>query len=154
MHRDAQRPFTTMSRSLSDCCGSKAGNGLQVLNDVWISDVGSSLDRMKWEQVVISGRKWPSARGYHTANLVQNVVIVGGGDGYESLSVMVLNHRASHHRSSPSRLNTKKRTPLRSLDRNQTLHATTPALMRLPATGRLSAIATFLSHHAILIHVM
>ena len=47
--------------------------------------MGSSLDRMKWEQVVISGRKWPSLRGYHTANLVQNVVIV-----------MVLDLGASH----------------------------------------------------------
>jgi len=34
------------------------GNGLQVLDDdVWTLDVSSSLDRMKWEQVAISGRK-------------------------------------------------------------------------------------------------
>ncbi|KAH9958732.1 galactose oxidase [Russula dissimulans] len=60
------------------------GNGLQALNDVWALDVGGSLDRMKWEQVTITGRKRPSPRGYHTANLVQNVmIVVGGSDGRE-----------------------------------------------------------------------
>ncbi|KAH9989555.1 hypothetical protein BJV77DRAFT_1069409 [Russula vinacea] len=60
------------------------GNGLQALNDVWTLDVSGSLDRMRWEQVAISGRKRPSPRGYHTANLVQNVMIViGGSDGRE-----------------------------------------------------------------------
>jgi Rab9 effector protein with kelch motifs len=60
------------------------GNGLQALNDVWTLDVSGSLDRMKWEQVMISGRKRPSPRGYHTANLVQNVmIVVGGSDGRE-----------------------------------------------------------------------
>jgi UDP-N-acetylglucosamine:LPS N-acetylglucosamine transferase len=60
------------------------GNGLQALNDVWTLDVSGSLDRMKWEQVIISGRKRPSPRGYHTANLVQNVmIVVGGSDGRE-----------------------------------------------------------------------
>ncbi|KAI0255637.1 hypothetical protein BJV78DRAFT_690122 [Lactifluus subvellereus] len=60
------------------------GNGLQALNDVWTLDVSGSLDRMKWEQVTISGRKRPSPRGYHTANLVQNVmIVVGGSDGRE-----------------------------------------------------------------------
>jgi Rab9 effector protein with kelch motifs len=55
------------------------GNGLQALNDVWTLDVSGSLDRTKWERVTISGRKRPSPRGYHTANLVQNVMIVVGG---------------------------------------------------------------------------
>ncbi|KAH9003785.1 hypothetical protein EDB86DRAFT_2826355 [Lactarius hatsudake] len=60
------------------------GNGLQALNDVWTLDVGTSLDRMKWEQVAITGRKRPSPRGYHTANLVQNMmIVVGGSDGRE-----------------------------------------------------------------------
>lgn len=60
------------------------GNGLQALNDVWTLDVGGSLDRMRWEQVAISGRKRPSPRGYHTANLVQNImIVVGGSDGRE-----------------------------------------------------------------------
>jgi len=60
------------------------GNGLQALNDVWTLDVGGSLDRLRWEQVAISGRKRPSPRGYHTANLVQNVmIVVGGSDGRE-----------------------------------------------------------------------
>jgi hypothetical protein len=60
------------------------GNGLQALNDVWTLDASGSLDRMKWEQVAILGRKRPSPRGYHTANLVQNVmIVVGGSDGRE-----------------------------------------------------------------------
>src|ERR1700677_3420492 len=60
------------------------GNGLQALNDVWTLDIGTSLDRMKWEQVAITGRKRPSPRGYHTANLVQNMmIVVGGSDGRE-----------------------------------------------------------------------
>lgn len=60
------------------------GNGLQALNDVWTLDVGTSLDRMKWEQITITGRKRPSPRGYHTANLVQNMmIVVGGSDGRE-----------------------------------------------------------------------
>lgn len=60
------------------------GNGLQALNDVWTLDVGTSLDRMRWEQVAITGRKRPSPRGYHTANLVQNMmIVVGGSDGRE-----------------------------------------------------------------------
>ncbi|KAF8496165.1 hypothetical protein F5888DRAFT_1794727 [Russula emetica] len=60
------------------------GNGLQALNDVWTLEASGSLDRMKWEQVAINGRKRPSPRGYHTANLVQNVmIVVGGSDGRE-----------------------------------------------------------------------
>jgi hypothetical protein len=60
------------------------GNGLQALNDVWTLDVGTSLDRMRWEQFAIAGRKRPSPRGYHTANLVQNMmIVVGGSDGRE-----------------------------------------------------------------------
>jgi hypothetical protein len=60
------------------------GNGLQALNDVWTLDVSGSLDRMRWDQVAILGRKRPSPRGYHTANLVQNVmIVVGGSDGRE-----------------------------------------------------------------------
>jgi hypothetical protein len=60
------------------------GNGLQALNDVWTLEACGPLDRMKWEQVVVNGRKRPSPRGYHTANLVQNVmIVVGGSDGRE-----------------------------------------------------------------------
>jgi hypothetical protein len=85
------------------------GNGLQALNDVWTLDVGnSSLDRMRWEQVAIAGRKRPSPRGYHTANLVQNVMIViGGSDGRECFQdIWCLNLGASGSWApySPSRL--------------------------------------------------
>lgn len=61
------------------------GNGLKALNDVWTLDV--ALDRkMRWEKVETTGRT-PLARGYHTANLVGNImVIVGGSDGKECFS--------------------------------------------------------------------
>jgi len=59
-------------------------NGLHVLNDVWTLDVGTSVDGVRWEQLTITGRKRPLPRGYHTANLVQNVmIVVGGSDGRE-----------------------------------------------------------------------
>ncbi|KAF9522512.1 hypothetical protein CPB83DRAFT_864388 [Crepidotus variabilis] len=64
------------------------GNGLTALNDVWTLDVaggvGSSPNRpMKWEEVRTKGQK-PGPRGYHTANLVGNVmVVVGGSDSKE-----------------------------------------------------------------------
>ena len=55
---------------------------MQALNNIWTLEASGSLDKMKWEQVTIDGRKRPSPRGYHTANLVQNVmIIVGGSDG-------------------------------------------------------------------------
>ncbi|KAG6865309.1 hypothetical protein C0991_003612 [Blastosporella zonata] len=56
------------------------GTGLHALNDVWTLDV-SSFSKMKWEQVQTTGRT-PKNRGYHTANLVRNLmVVVGGSDG-------------------------------------------------------------------------
>ena len=65
------------------------GNGLQPLNDVWTLDISNSLDRMTWEQVTISTRERPSPRGYHTANLVQNMmIVVGGSDGRECFQDM------------------------------------------------------------------
>lgn len=62
------------------------GNGMQALNDLWCLDVGCVFERMKWEEVETRGRK-PQARGYHTANIVGNVmVVVGGSDGKECFS--------------------------------------------------------------------
>ncbi|KAI0085582.1 galactose oxidase [Irpex rosettiformis] len=64
------------------------GNGTQALNDLWTLEVGNnaSVDRMKWEMMKTGG-KTPSPRGYHTANLVGNVmVVVGGSDGRECFS--------------------------------------------------------------------
>ncbi|KAG8894376.1 hypothetical protein FRC00_009039 [Tulasnella sp. 408] len=59
------------------------GNGHRALNDVWALDVSVGMDKLKWEQVQTHGTK-PGARGYHTANLVGNVMIVlGGSDGRE-----------------------------------------------------------------------
>jgi hypothetical protein len=68
-HRGRSFPGTTV------LCQNKiwvfGGNRLQALNSVWTLGVGGSLDRMKWERAVISGRKWSSPRGYYTANFVR-----------------------------------------------------------------------------------
>lgn len=64
------------------------GNGTQALNDLWTLEVGhnAAVDKMKWEMIGTNG-KMPTARGYHTANLVGNVmVVVGGSDGKECFS--------------------------------------------------------------------
>ena len=82
MYNDLSPPCRAHSAIVVGDSGSKAGNGLQVLNDVWILDVGSSLD----SEVGTGGdfgAQVASSREYNTANLVQNVVIVGGGDGRE-----------------------------------------------------------------------
>ena len=56
--------------------------GMTALNDVWTLDV-SSMTKMKWQKIETTGRK-PDARGYHTANLVGNVmIVVGGSNGKE-----------------------------------------------------------------------
>ncbi|KAF7331156.1 Galactose oxidase [Mycena sanguinolenta] len=56
------------------------GNGMTALNDVWTLDV-SNMGKMRWDELQTSGRK-PSHRGYHTANLIGNVmIVVGGSDG-------------------------------------------------------------------------
>ncbi|THH17496.1 hypothetical protein EW146_g3323 [Bondarzewia mesenterica] len=60
------------------------GNGTVALNDTWTLDVSNNLSNLKWEQVAVSRRK-PSPRGYHTATLVGNMMIViGGSDGREA----------------------------------------------------------------------
>ncbi|KZT69462.1 galactose oxidase [Daedalea quercina L-15889] len=62
------------------------GNGMEALNDLWTLDCSGPTERMRWEQVETRGRK-PMPRGYHTANLVGNVmVVVGGSDGRECFS--------------------------------------------------------------------
>ncbi|OBZ74514.1 Dynein alpha chain, flagellar outer arm [Grifola frondosa] len=62
------------------------GNGLEALNDVWTLEVGGPIERMRWEHVETRGKK-PTPRGYHTANLIGNVmVVVGGSDGRECFS--------------------------------------------------------------------
>jgi len=75
------------------------GNGMMALNDVWTLDV----TKMVWERMNVRGRDpslgsdqyayrngrnpygpggIPSPRGYHTANLVGNMmIVVGGSDG-------------------------------------------------------------------------
>jgi len=63
------------------------GNGSQALNDVWTLTVNCLVEKMRWSKVEIRGSKQPSARGYHTANLVGNImVVVGGSDGRECFS--------------------------------------------------------------------
>ncbi|EIW56695.1 galactose oxidase [Trametes versicolor FP-101664 SS1] len=62
------------------------GNGSMALNDVWTLDLSGGIDNLRWEQMETRGKK-PLPRGYHTANLIGNVmVIVGGSDGRECFS--------------------------------------------------------------------
>ncbi|KAJ6614701.1 hypothetical protein B0H10DRAFT_1801491 [Mycena sp. CBHHK59/15] len=61
------------------------GNGMTALNDVWTLDV-SNMAKMRWEELQTVGRK-PSHRGYHTANLIGNImIVVGGSDGKDCFS--------------------------------------------------------------------
>ncbi|KAJ1302192.1 hypothetical protein OPQ81_001018 [Rhizoctonia solani] len=70
------------------------GNGSVALNDVWAMDVTVPFDKLRWEQIRPREGPLPPPRGYHTCNLVGNVmVIVGGSDGrdcYEDIWVMDL----------------------------------------------------------------
>ncbi|KAG8993870.1 hypothetical protein FRB94_010319 [Tulasnella sp. JGI-2019a] len=66
------------------------GNGHRALNDVWALDTSVGLDRLRWECVMVNGSGGaargmkPAPRGYHTANLVGEVMVVlGGSDGRE-----------------------------------------------------------------------
>jgi len=64
------------------------GNGLTALNDLWTLDIPSGMGLnssrpMRWEEVQTTGPK-PNPRGYHTANLIGNVmVVIGGSDSKE-----------------------------------------------------------------------
>jgi N-acetylneuraminic acid mutarotase len=61
------------------------GNGTEAVNDVWALDVGAHAlpDRMRWDKLDVRGPR-PCARGYHTANVVGDVmIIIGGSDGKE-----------------------------------------------------------------------
>ncbi|KAF8645697.1 hypothetical protein AX16_007632 [Volvariella volvacea WC 439] len=58
------------------------GNGMDALNDLWTLDV-RDFNNMRWTEIQIRGNV-PGKRGYHTANLVGNVmIVVGGSDGKE-----------------------------------------------------------------------
>lgn len=77
----------------------EGGNGTVALNDVWAMDVTVPFNKLRWEE--IKPREGmgsiPSPRGYHTSNLVGNVmVIIGGSDGrdcYSDIWVMDLGTR-------------------------------------------------------------
>jgi Rab9 effector protein with kelch motifs len=97
LRRDA-RTQRCCTRTRSGSFG--GGNGLHALNDVW------TLDRMRWERVAIADRKRPSPRGYHTANLVRNIIfVVGVSDGRECfqniwcLNLVCLRFAVLHHPS-------------------------------------------------------
>ncbi|KAG8744929.1 hypothetical protein FRC10_009164 [Ceratobasidium sp. 414] len=63
------------------------GNGTVALNDVWAMDVTVPFDKLRWEQIKPREGVVPSPRGYHTSNLVGNVmVIIGGSDGRDCYS--------------------------------------------------------------------
>lgn len=57
-----------------------------ALNDVWVLDVSVPPERMRWVRQRTTGAR-PTPRGYHTANLVGNVmIVVGGSDGRHTFS--------------------------------------------------------------------
>lgn len=64
------------------------GNGVTALNDLWCLDVSSiSVGRLRWEKIETKGKHQPTPRGYHTANVIGNMmVVVGGSDGKECFS--------------------------------------------------------------------
>jgi len=67
------------------------GNGQTALNDIWALDI-SDPTRLTWEEWPTQGEA-PARKGYHTANLVGDKMIVfGGSDGHASFAdVHVLN---------------------------------------------------------------
>jgi len=69
------------------------GTGERPLNDVWCMDVSVPIEKMHWEEIIITEGPQPGPRGYHTANLVTNMMVVmGGSDGRGSFNdVWVLN---------------------------------------------------------------
>ncbi|RKF81634.1 Tip elongation aberrant protein 1 [Golovinomyces cichoracearum] len=63
------------------------GDGVRALNDVWRLDV-ADIKKMSWKLVSApslgsaNDKSKPKARGYHTANMVSNkLIIFGGSDG-------------------------------------------------------------------------
>ncbi|KAI9679212.1 MAG: hypothetical protein M1817_005231 [Caeruleum heppii] len=63
------------------------GDGERALNDVWRLDV-SDLTKLSWKMISApskaAGTTRPTARGYHTANMVgSKLIIFGGSDGVE-----------------------------------------------------------------------
>jgi Rab9 effector protein with kelch motifs len=85
------------------------GNGMQALNDVWTLDLGmgergvggggsghghghgsqgGQKGAMKWTKITTKGNPTsPSPRGYHTANVIgDTMVIIGGSDGKDCFS--------------------------------------------------------------------
>ncbi|CEL60348.1 Rab9 effector protein with kelch motifs OS=Bos taurus GN=RABEPK PE=2 SV=1 [Rhizoctonia solani AG-1 IB] len=71
------------------------GNGSVALNDVWAMDITVPFDKLRWQHIrPREGSALPPPRGYHTSNLVGNVmVIIGGSDGrdtYDDIWVMDL----------------------------------------------------------------
>ncbi|EMD35037.1 hypothetical protein CERSUDRAFT_116544 [Gelatoporia subvermispora B] len=61
------------------------GNGSEALHDLWAIDVNVPPERMRWECLQEHGK--PRPRGYHTTNLIGNVMVVfGGSDGKECFS--------------------------------------------------------------------
>lgn len=69
------------------------GNGQAALNDVWALDISDST-RLTWQEWTTKG-DIPQKKGYHTANLVgDKMLIFGGSDGHASFAdIHVLNLR-------------------------------------------------------------
>lgn len=64
------------------------GNGANALNDLHALDVSAGEEGLKWERLETNGAKGrPTARGYHSMDLVgSRAVVFGGSDGTECFS--------------------------------------------------------------------
>jgi N-acetylneuraminic acid mutarotase len=115
------------------------GNGQAALNDVWALDV-SDPSRLTWQEWRTRG-DLPQKKGYHTANLVgDKMVIFGGSDGHASFAdVHILNLRTSCSVGLADRQ--RHSHGLCSIPRSSTTDCRTPP-PRLARTCSLSAVTT------------
>jgi UDP-N-acetylglucosamine:LPS N-acetylglucosamine transferase len=111
------------------------GNGMTALNDVWTLDV-TNVAKMRWEELQTTGRK-PSHRGYHTANLIGNVmIVVGGSDGKDCFNDIWCLNLGQCARSCRSVALTEMGCRHAAVDETARRHAAPPPLAHVDA-GRL-----------------
>ncbi len=89
---DNNHPLPSIRRAHTACLYNKhhiyifgGGDGFKALNDVWRLDV-SDMTKPSWKLISPESKdpSRPTARGYHTANMVgTKLIIFGGSDGQE-----------------------------------------------------------------------
>ena len=124
------------------------GNGVKALNDVWSLDTSVPVERMRWELLKTHGEK-PGPRGYHTANLVGNIMIViGGSDGRDCFSdIWVLNLGTTTPITFPSCLSPARVLTYQFGTRHPHLDASRDGKGVQATLAYLDASREFLVHH-------